>query len=90
MAVSSPLLEDASIDGARGILINVTGGHDMTLDEVNDATSIIHEAAHEEAHVIFGAVTHDGLAAEMRVTVIATGFYYRDANGRAIKPAASR
>ncbi len=74
MTVSSPLLEDFSIDGARGILLNVTGGHDMTLDEINNAASIIHEAAHEEAHVIFGAVTDDGLEEELRVTVIATGF----------------
>ena len=86
MAVSSPLLEDFSIDGARGILLNVTGGHDMTLDEINNAASIIHETAHEEAHVIFGAVTDDGLEEELRVTVIATGFYHRGVDARAMRP----
>ena len=85
MAVSSPLLEDVSIDGARGVLLNVTGGHDMTLDDVRDAASIIHEAAHEEAHVIFGAVTDDRLQEELRVTVIATGFYQQGADARAMR-----
>ena len=88
MAVSSPLLEDVSIDGARGVLLNVTGGHDMTLDDVHDAASIIHEAAHEEAHVIFGAVTDDRLQEELRVTVIATGFYHQSPDARAMGPSA--
>ena len=87
MAVSSPLLEDVSIDGARGVLLNVTGGHDMTLDDVHDAASIIHEAAHEEAHVIFGAVTDDRLQEELRVTLIATGFHHHDSGGRTRAPA---
>src|SRR4029453_18765755 len=55
-AISSPLLEDASVQGARGVIINITGGPDMTLSEVSDASDIIHSAAHEDANIIFGAV----------------------------------
>jgi len=73
-AISSPLLEDLSIKGARGLLINVTGGPDMSLFEVNEAASLIHEEAHEEANIIFGAVIDDKIGDEIRVTVIATGF----------------
>ena len=73
-AISSPLLEDLSIDGARGVLINITGGSDMTLYEVNEASTLIQEAAHEEANIIFGAVIDESLKeGELRVTVIATG-----------------
>jgi cell division protein FtsZ len=73
-AISSPLLEDLSIDGARGVLINITGGSDMTLYEVNEASSLIHEAAHEDANIIVGAVIDETLREdEIRVTVIATG-----------------
>jgi len=73
-AISSPLLEDLSIEGARGVLINITGGSDMTLYEVNEAATLVQEAAHEEANIIFGAVVDERLAAgEVRVTVIATG-----------------
>jgi cell division protein FtsZ len=73
-AISSPLLEDLSIDGARGVLINITGGPDLTLFEVNEASTLIQEAAHEEANIIFGAVIDDSMKeGEMRVTVIATG-----------------
>ena len=73
-AISSPLLEDLSIDGARGVLINVTGGNDMTLFEVNEASVLIQEAAHEDANIIFGAVIDEDMPeGEMRVTVIATG-----------------
>ena len=73
-AISSPLLEDLSIEGARGVLINVTGGADMTLFEVNEASSLVQDAAHEEANIIFGAVVDDTLPeGEIRVTVIATG-----------------
>jgi cell division protein FtsZ len=73
-AISSPLLEDVSIDGARGVLINITGGPDMTLWEVNEASSLVQEAAHEDANIIFGAVIDDKAApGEIRVTVIATG-----------------
>ena len=78
MAVSSPLLEDSSIDGARGILLNVTGGHDIALHEVDDVASIIREAAHEDAQIIFGAVTDERLQDEIRVSLIATGFHHRD------------
>jgi cell division protein FtsZ len=73
-AISSPLLEDVSIKGARGLLINFTGGPDMSLYEVNEAASLIHEEAHEDANIIMGAVIDDRLTDEIRVTVIATGF----------------
>ncbi len=73
-AISSPLLEDVSIKGARGLLINFTGGPDMSLYEVNEAASLIHEEAHEDANIILGAVIDDRLTDEIRVTVIATGF----------------
>ncbi len=78
-AISSPLLEDVSIKGARGLLINVTGGPDMALYEVNEAASLIQEEAHEDANIIFGAVIDDKLTEEIRVTVIATGFGELDA-----------
>jgi cell division protein FtsZ len=73
-AISSPLLEDLSIKGARGVLINVTGGADLTLHEVNEAASLVHEEAHPDANIIFGAVIDESIKSEIRVTVIATGF----------------
>ncbi|MEZ0393379.1 MAG: cell division protein FtsZ [Pseudobdellovibrionaceae bacterium] len=73
-AISSPLLENIKIDGATGIIINVTGGPDLSLYEVNEASTLITEAAHEEAEIIFGAVIDDTMTDEVRVTVIATGF----------------
>ncbi|MBX3154498.1 MAG: cell division protein FtsZ [Deltaproteobacteria bacterium] len=73
-AISSPLLEDVSIDGATGILINITGGPDLTLHEVNEASSLIQAAAHEDANIIFGSVIDPNLSEEVRITVIATGF----------------
>ncbi len=73
-AISSPLLENISIDGATGIIINVTGGRDLSLHEVNEASTLITEAAHEDAEIIFGAVIDETLGDEVRVTVIATGF----------------
>jgi cell division protein FtsZ len=73
-AVSSPLLEEASIQGARGVLINITGGNDLTLYEVNAASTIIREAADEDANIIFGAVIDEDMHDEMKITVIATGF----------------
>ena len=73
MAVSSPLLE-ASIEGATGILLNVTGGPDMGLFEVNEAAEVVTSAADQNANVIFGAVIDQGVKDEVRVTVIATGF----------------
>lgn len=77
-AISSPLLENIRIDGATGIIINVTGGSDMSLLEVNEASMLITEAAHEDAEIIFGAVIDDNLGDEVRVTVIATGFAQED------------
>jgi cell division protein FtsZ len=73
-AISSPLLEEASVEGAKGLLVNVTGGGDLTLYEVNEAMSIIHDAADEDANIIFGAVLDERLNNEMKITVIATGF----------------
>ena len=73
-AISSPLLEDVSITGATGILINITGGPDLTLFEVNEAATLIEETAHEEANIIFGSVIDANLVDEVRITVIATGF----------------
>jgi cell division protein FtsZ len=73
-AISSPLLEEASIQGARGVLINITGGSDLTLYEVNAASSIIRESADEDANIIFGAVIDENMHDEMKITVIATGF----------------
>lgn len=73
-AISSPLLEDTSIDGAKGVLINITGGPDMALFEINEAATLIQEKAHQDAHIIFGAVVDEKMKKELRVTVIATGF----------------
>src|SRR4051794_37711277 len=73
-AVSSPLLEDASVKGARGVIINVTGGTDLSLIEVSEASAIIQEAAHEDANIIFGAVVDPKMEGKVKITVIATGF----------------
>jgi cell division protein FtsZ len=72
-AISSPLLEDISISGAQGLLVNITGGKDLSLYEVNESVSVIYEAAGQDANVIFGAVIDERSEGEMRVTVIATG-----------------
>jgi cell division protein FtsZ len=72
-AISNPLLEDLSMEGARGVLINFTGGSDMTLHEVEEAAKLIQESSHEDANIIFGAVIDESLEGELRVTVIATG-----------------
>jgi cell division protein FtsZ len=72
-AIENPLLEDISIDGARGVLINITASSDFTIDEVSEASTFIQEAAHEDANIIWGTVIDDTLGEEMRVTVIATG-----------------
>ncbi len=77
-AISSPLLEENSIQGARGILLNITGGPNITLFEVNEASSLIQAEAHEDANIIFGMVVDDNMEDEVRITVIATGF---DSNG---------
>ena len=81
-AISSPLLEEVSIDGARSVLVNITGGANLTLMDVADATTVITEAAGEEAEVIFGAVIDKSIEDEVRVTVIATGFSRTAANLR--------
>jgi cell division protein FtsZ len=73
-AVSSPLLEEASIEGAQGILINITGGTDMLLSEIDEAATFITEKADRNANIIFGAVTDESIHDEMIITVIATGF----------------
>jgi cell division protein FtsZ len=73
-AVASPLLDDTSIEGAKGILINFTGGADLSIHEVEEGARIVQEAAHEDANIIFGAVIDPNLGDEVRMTVIATGF----------------
>lgn len=74
MAISSPLLEDVSVEGATGILVNVTGGPSLTLHEVNQAIALITDVAHEDANVIFGYVVDQNMTEEVAITVIATGF----------------
>ncbi|MFQ5521614.1 MAG: cell division protein FtsZ, partial [Candidatus Methylomirabilia bacterium] len=76
-ALASPLLDETAVVGARGILINFTGGPDLSLHEVEEAARIVQEAAHEEANIIFGAVIDERLEEEVRITVIATGFAER-------------
>jgi len=73
-AIASPLLEAGAIDGARGILINITGSSSLRLSEVNEASTIIQSAAHEDANIIFGAVLDEKMKEEVKITVIATGF----------------
>ena len=73
-AISSPLLEDISIHGARGVLINITGSHDLSLHEISEAATLIQKEAHEDANIIFGAVIDEQIGDEIRITVIATGF----------------
>jgi cell division protein FtsZ len=84
-AISSPLLEGASVNGARGVIINVTGGPDLSLVEVSEASSIVQEAADEDANIIFGAVVDPLLKGKVKITVIATGFDVLSS----IRPAAS-
>jgi cell division protein FtsZ len=87
-AINSPLLEDISISGARGVLINITGSSEMTLHELNEASTLIQEEAHEDANIIFGAVLDESMRDDLRVTVIATGFGKDDAKAfRGIAPA---
>jgi cell division protein FtsZ len=76
MAISSPLLEE-SVEGATGILLNITGGKELGLFEVNEAAETVNSAADSSANIIFGAVIDDSLGDEVRVTVIATGFEHR-------------
>ena len=79
-AVASPLLEEASVEGARGVIVNVTGGPDLSMMEVSEAASIIHSAAHEDANIIFGAVVDPDMKGRVKITVIATGFGASAAN----------
>lgn len=98
-AISSPLLEDVSIDGATGLLINITGGRDMTLQEVNEALTLVHDSADPEAEIIFGSLIDDAVSDEVKITIIATGFGHRDVKHRptaahqsavqAVRPAAA-
>jgi cell division protein FtsZ len=95
-AISSPLLE-ASMDGAYGVLLSIAGGSDLGLFEINEAASLVQEAAHEEANIIFGTVIDDSLGDEVRITVIAAGFdsspsrpgYQRPPGARPAQPAES-
>jgi cell division protein FtsZ len=73
-AISSPLLEETSINGAKGVLVNITGGSDLTLFEVDEAMRVIHDSADPEANIIFGTVPDEKMQNEMKITVIATGF----------------
>jgi cell division protein FtsZ len=82
-AISSPLLEDVSISGARGVLMNITSGSDLTIEEVQEASSLIQQQAHEDANIIWGTVLDDNVGEELRVTVIATGIGEADAR---VKP----
>jgi cell division protein FtsZ len=83
MAIKSPLLEETSIDGAKGVLINITGGSSLSFHEVNEAASLIREAADEDAEIIFGSVIDPDLDDKIIVTVIATGF---EEKPRAVMP----
>jgi len=84
-AISSPLLEDNTIQGAHGILLNITGGPDMTLFEINEASSLIQSEAHEDANIIFGTVVDEDMGDEIRITVIATGFNEPKKHNQAMK-----
>ncbi|MGH9535178.1 MAG: cell division protein FtsZ [Terriglobales bacterium] len=89
-AISSPLLESNSIDGARGILINISGSNNLMLSEVHEASSVIQQAAHEDANIIFGAVLNDAMGDEVKITVIATGFRAEYIHNRAAARAVER
>jgi cell division protein FtsZ len=82
-AIASPLLEDVTIDGATGLLINITGGRDMTLQEVNEALTLVHDAADPEAEIIFGSLIDETVSEEIKITIIATGFVHRESKPRA-------
>ena len=89
-AISSPLLEDTSIHGARGVLINISGGEDMTLHEVSEAANIIQEASDPDANIIFGTVIDRAMQGRVKVTVIATGFSRDDVRAGAAHPGSRR
>lgn len=84
-AIESPLLE-MSIDGAKGVLFNITGGNDLSMFEVDEAAKIITEAADPEANIIFGAVINDSYTGEIKLTVVATGFDYKQNEGTLLRP----
>ena len=84
-AVSSPLLEDVSIHGAEGVLVNITGGRDLTLHEVNEAAQVVTQAAGDDANVIFGAVIDPSLDGDLLITVVATGFGVHGASMRLVE-----
>jgi cell division protein FtsZ len=88
-AIASPLLEDVTIDGATGLLINITGGRDLTLQEVNEALTLVHDAADEEAEIIFGSLIDDEVHEEVKITIIATGFLAKDARRPMAAPAST-
>jgi cell division protein FtsZ len=81
-AISSPLLEDVTLDGATGLLVNITGGAGLTLHEVDEAVSMAHQAADADANIIFGSVIDERLGDEVKITVIATGFAQAGAERR--------
>ena len=87
-AISSPLLEDATVEGSRGVIINITGGNDLSLAEVHEATSVIQESAHEDANIIFGVVIDHDMEDEVKLTVIATGIDSKDATSKLDRRAA--
>lgn len=89
-AIRSPLLDNVDISGAMGILINITGGSDLTLHEVNAASTAIAEAAHEDANIIFGSVIDEAFTDSIKVTVIATGFDHAQAKERETRPVSRR
>ncbi|HMK35543.1 MAG TPA: cell division protein FtsZ [Desulfomonilaceae bacterium] len=89
MAINSPLLEDISMSGARGVLINITGSSAMSLTEISDAVSIIQNEAHEDANIIFGAVIDEEMGDSVNVTVIATGFGRAESQARTEQPAST-
>jgi cell division protein FtsZ len=74
MSIASPLLDDISVDGATGVLINIVGGPDLKMREIQEAASLVQEQAHEDANIIFGASIDESLGENVKVTVIATGF----------------
>lgn len=84
-AIESPLLE-LSIDGAKGVLFNITGGNDLSMFEVDEAARVITEAADPEANIIFGAVINDSYTGEIKITVVATGFDYHQSEGSIVRP----
>ena len=88
-AINSPLLE-ASMDGAHGVLLSIAGGSDLGLFEINEAASLVQEAAHPEANIIFGTVIDDALGDEVRVTVIAAGFDGGGPTHKKLEPTAFR